>query len=163
MSIVKEAVKTELAKRKMQKALLEADVSDLSDEELENLDNALEAGEAVDNDEANAKQERIWLALLKTMGINSIEEYKAMDPAEFNKRFEEFGKPLDSANGFARSKNVYRVFHKPDYEAGGATYTDFSFNPDYNHRVTRAEAARNAVKAEKAAREKAPIAFPKRG
>lgn len=163
LSVIKEAVRAELAKRKMKKALLEADVSDLSDEELENLDNALEAGEAVDNDEADAAQERAWLAVLKSMGINSIEEYRVMDPAEFNKKFEEFNKPLNAANGFARSKNVFRAFHKPDDEAGGATHTDFSFNPDYDHRVTRAEAARNAIKAEKAAREKAPIAFPKRG
>ena len=144
-------------KEKRRKALLEADLEDMSDEELDNLDQALDAGEAVDNDEANAKQERIWLAILKTMGINSIEEYKAMDPEEFQRRWDASNEPIDAANGFARSKTVYRAYHQPDKEAGGATHTDFTFNPDYYHRVTRAEAAREAVKAEKKARENAKI------
>lgn len=135
----------------------------MSDEQLDNLDQALDAGEAVDNDEATAHEERVWLAILKTMGINSIEEYKAMDPKEFEKRWEASNAPLDAANGFARSKAVYSAYHKPDNEAGGATHTDFTFNPDYYHRVTRAEAAREAVKAEKKARENAKIEFPKRG
>lgn len=161
LSIVKEAVKAE--KEKRQKALLEADLENMSDEQLDNLDQALDAGEAVDNDEADDADERIWLALLKTMGINSIEEYKAMDPKEFQKRWEASNVPLDAANGFARSKTVYRAYHKPDDEAGGSTHTDFSFNPDYYHRVTRAEAAREAVKAEKKARENAKIEIPKRG
>ena len=161
LSIVKEAVKAE--KERRQKALLEADLEDMSDEQLDNLDQALDAGEAVDNNDADAEQERIWLAILKSMGINSIEEYKAMDPKEFEKRWEASNAPMDAANGFARSKTVYRAYHKPDNEAGGATHTDFTFNPDYNHRVTRAEAAREAVKAEKKARENAPIQFPKRG
>ena len=161
LSIVKEAVKAE--KEKRQKALLEADLENMSDEQLDNLDQALDAGEAVDNDDADAKQERIWLSILKSMGINSIEEYKAMDPKEFEKRWKASNAPLDAANGFARSKNVYRAYHKPDDEAGGATHTDFTFNPDYYHRVTRAEAAREAVKAEKKARENAKIQFPKRG
>ena len=161
LSIVKEAVKAE--KERRQKALLEADLEDMSDEQLDNLDQALDAGEAVDNNDADAEQERIWLAILKSMGINSIEEYKAMDPKEFEKRWEASNAPMDAANGFARSKTVYRAYHKPDNEAGGATHTDFTFNPDYNHRVTRAEAAREAVKAEKKARENAPIQFPKKG
>ena len=161
LSIVKEAVKAE--KEKRQKALLEADLENMSDEQLDNLDQALDAGEAVDNDDADAKQERIWLSILKSMGINSIEEYKAMDPKEFEKRWKASNAPLDAANGFARSKDVYRAYHKPDDEAGGATHTDFTFNPDYYHRVTRAEAAREAVKAEKKARENAKIQFPKRG
>lgn len=161
LSIVKEAVKAE--KERRQKALLEADLEDMSDEQLDNLDKALDAGEAVDNDEATAHDERVWLAILKTMGINSIEEYKAMDPKEFEKRWEASNAPIDAANGFARSKTVYRAYHKPDNEAGGATHTDFTFNPDYYHRVTRAEAAREAVKAEKKARENAKIEFPKRG
>jgi len=156
-------VKAELAKRKMAKALLEADVEKLTDDQLEDLDAALAAGEAVDNNDADAEQERVWLAILKSMGINSIEEYKAMDPAEFERRFEASNKPLDAANGFARSHKTFTAYHAPDKEAGGATTTQFAFNPDYNHRVTRAEAAREAVKAEKAAREKQPVAFPKRG
>lgn len=161
LSIVKEAVKAE--KEKRQKALLEADLEDMSDEQLDNLDQALDAGEAVDNNDADAEQERIWLAILKNMGINSIEEYKAMDPKEFEKRWKASNAPIDAANGFARSKTVYHAYHKPDNEAGGATHTDFTFNPDYYHRVTRAEAAREAVKAEKKARENAKIEFPKRG
>ena len=161
LSIVKEAVKAE--KERRQKALLEADLEGMSDEQLDNLDQALDAGEAVDNDEADDEQERAWLAVLRSMGINSIEEYKAMDPKEFEKRWEASNAPLDAANGFARSKKVYRAYHKPDDEAGGATHTDFSFNPDYHHRVTRAEAARAAVKAEKKARETAPVEFPARG
>lgn len=164
LSIVKEAVKKELAKRKMaKKALLEADLEGMSDEELEDLDKALDAGEAVDNGDSTEEEDRAWLMILKDMGINSIEEYKAMDPAEFNKRWDEYIKPLDQANGFARSSKVYRAYHKPDKEQGGATYTDFSFNPDYYRRVTRAEAAREQVKAEKRARENAPVEFPKRG
>lgn len=155
LSVVKEAVRAEKARR--QKALLEAELEDMSDEQLDNLDQALAAGEAVDNDEADAEHERIWLAILKDMGINSIEEYKAMDPKEFEKRWEASNAPLDAANGFARSKKIFRAWHKPDNEAGGVTHTDFQFNPDYNHRVTRAEAAREAVKAEKRARENAPV------
>jgi len=81
MSVVKEAVKAEIQKRKAK--LLEAELENLSDEQLDDLGQALDAGEAVDAGDATAKDEKVWLALLKTMGINSIEEYKAMDPAEF--------------------------------------------------------------------------------
>lgn len=65
LSVVKEAVKKEIAKRKQQKqALLEVDLEKLSDEQLDNLDAALDAGEAVDDDDATAQEERTWLAIL---------------------------------------------------------------------------------------------------
>ena len=162
LSIVKEAVKAEIQKRKAKK-LFEAELEDLSDEQLDELGQTLDAGEAVDSGDATAKDERVWLALLKTMGINSIEEYKAMDPEEFNRRFEASNKPSDAANGFARSHVIYKAFHRPDNENGGATSTEFAFNPDYDRRITRAEQERNAKKAEKRARENAPIDFPSRG
>lgn len=162
LSVVKEAVKAELQKRKMKKALFEAEVEDLSDEDLEKINQQLEAGEAVDNDEATAAQERAWLVVLKQMGIKSIDEYKAMDPDEFQKRFEKFNKPLDSANGFARSKNSFTAYHRPDDEQGGATQTKFAFNPDYDHRVTRAEQRRNDKTARIKARDSKKIEFPSR-
>lgn len=162
LSVVKEAVKAELQKRKMMKALFEADVEDLSDEDLEKIEDQLDAGEAVDNDEATAAQERAWLVVLKQMGIKSIDEYKAMDPKEFQKRFEKFNQPLDSANGFARSKEVFTAYHRPDDEQGGATQTKFAFNPDYSHRVTRAEQRRKDKAARIKARDSKKIEFPKR-
>lgn len=164
LSLVKEAVKKEIAARKMRKAICEADVSDLSDEELEGLEATLDLGDAVDNGYADKQQEKAWLYILKGLGINSMEEYRAMDQEEFDRRFEASLKPpFEQANGFRKSDKVFRAYHRPDNENGGATYTDFQFNPEYYHRVTRAEAERNAKRAEKIARDAMPIEFPKRG
>lgn len=161
LTVLKEAVQAEIQKRKMKKALLEADFNSLSDEDLAKLDSVLAAKEEVDNDTADDEDERVWLALLKTMGINSIEEYKAMDPDEFNRRFEASNQPLDSANGFSRSNIRGTAWHRPDKENGGATRTEFGFNPDYR-RKTHAEEERERKRAEKAARDSQPIAFPPR-
>ena len=155
LSIVKEAVQAEIQKRKMKKALLEKDFGSLSDEDLEKLDSVLTAKEEVDSGDADDEDERVWLAVLKTMGINSIEEYRAMPPEEFQKLWDKYNRPSNQANGFARSNHSFVAYHPRDNENSGATRTEFAFNPDYYHRVTRAEEERLAKKADQAARQKA--------
>lgn len=155
LSIVKEAVQAEIQKRKMKKALLEKDFGSLSDEDLEKLDSVLTAKEEVDSGDADDEDERVWLAVLKTMGINSIEEYRAMPPEEFQKLWDKYNRPSNQANGFSRSNHSFVAYHPRDNENGGATRTEFAFNPDYYHRVTRAEEERLAKKADQAARQKA--------
>lgn len=155
LSIVKEAVQAEIQKRKLKKALLEKDFGSLSDEDLEKLDSVLTAKEEVDSGDADDEDERVWLAVLKTMGINSIEEYRAMPPEEFQKLWDKYNQPSNQANGFSRSNHSFVAYHPRDNENGGATRTEFAFNPDYYHRVTRAEEERLAKKADQAARQKA--------
>lgn len=58
---------------------------------------------------------------------------------------------------------MFKAFHKPDDQQGGATSSTFAFNPDYDRRITTAEEKRNAKKRDLAARDGSHIAYPARG
>lgn len=165
MTVVKEAVRAEMEKRglKRKTSLLEDDLENASDEDLEKIDHAIEVAGKVDDGSATEKDRRDLLSFLRLMGISSIEQYQSMDPKEYERRLKTVLKPLDAANGFARSKTPFIAHHRPDKESGGATSTVFQFNPDHDHYVSRAEQLRDLKKAQQRSRDQQEIKFPPRG
>ena len=135
------------------KALQEEDLSKLSDEDIETIDDIQDAIENHEDVELkDAEDERLWELILKSMGYTK-EEWEKLSPEEREKIWNAANEPMSnfaSKTGFAKyltdpkylkktmgvdpgtDKPIrYTLSHEvPDIENGGRIVTQF--NPDYD-------------------------------
>lgn len=126
---------------KMRKALCENDFSNLSDKDLEKLDQIKDALDA--DEELSQEDKRIWAAILEPMGYTP-EEWDELSPEEQDKRwkaYEDYQRSFHTKTGFAqfhtgvdpktgkryRYQNAYEIY---DPKTGEKLVT--AFNPNYS-------------------------------